>query len=155
MEVASLPRTLRSATAVGPLASGSRAFAASGGASDAAKQRALAASRQAQLEVQRQVQREQLLRFRPVAPFQEVRHSTSGSATVMALLYRPTSPSIFRLALGLMFSSAFVAALHWFLVPTDPFWVLSGSCGAFAFVAVVGSSHTPLWYAGLIPALAL
>mmetsp|Transcript_56044 Transcript_56044/g.133513 ORF Transcript_56044/g.133513 Transcript_56044/m.133513 type:complete len:205 (+) Transcript_56044:49-663(+) len=101
------------------------------------------------------VQAEQLMRFRPVAPFREVAGSTSGSAVVMASMLRPTSPSLLRLLAGLAISMGCVAGMHWILYPSDPFFVLSASGGAFAYVAVVGISHSPLWYAGSLPVLAL
>merc|ERR1711920_697125 len=64
----------------------------------------------------------------------------------MALLLRPTSVSIPRLIAGLVFSTSFVAAGHWLLHPMDPFCVLSIGCGAFAYVLVVGNSHSVIWY---------
>merc|ERR1719296_237360 len=114
----------------------------------------LAKGREQRLAAQTRVQREQLLRFKPVAPFREARQSTAGTAQVMALLMRPTSPSLVRLALALLASSCCVATIHWVLFPNDPFFVLSGSCGAFLYVAVVGTSHSPIWYAASVPAVA-
>eukprot|EP00931_Biecheleriopsis_adriatica_P051656 TRINITY_DN29995_c0_g1_i1.p1 TRINITY_DN29995_c0_g1~~TRINITY_DN29995_c0_g1_i1.p1 ORF type:complete len:180 (-),score=15.21 TRINITY_DN29995_c0_g1_i1:189-728(-) len=86
-------------------------------------------------------------------PFRETGGSTQGAATLMALLMRPTSPSLLRLCTGLVASTGFVAAAHWALHPSDPFCVLSTACGAFAYVAVVGTSHSTLWYAIAAPTL--
>mmetsp|Transcript_62431 Transcript_62431/g.118495 ORF Transcript_62431/g.118495 Transcript_62431/m.118495 type:complete len:214 (-) Transcript_62431:34-675(-) len=126
----------------------------SSGSSDAGK-RSLARAREAQALATQRRQAEQLLRYKPVAPFQESRQSTSGTATLMVLLLRPTSPSLLRLAAGLGVAAAGVAGAHWVLHPSDPFFVLSGSFGAFTYVAVVGTSHSVLWYAGSLPLLVL
>ncbi|CAJ1361168.1 unnamed protein product [Effrenium voratum] len=83
--------------------------------------------------------------------FRETGGGVQGAATFMALLMRPTSPSLARLVAGLAVSSGFVATAHWLLHPTDAFCVLSLGCGAFAYVAVVGTSHHVLWYAIITP----
>lgn len=85
-------------------------------------------------------------------PFRETRDGTQGAATVMALLLRPTSPSLVRLAAGLLFSIGSAAGMHWLLHPTDPFCVLSLGCGSFAYVGAVGTSHSLLWYSLAAPA---
>uniref|UniRef100_A0A7S4W7A7 Uncharacterized protein n=1 Tax=Alexandrium monilatum TaxID=311494 RepID=A0A7S4W7A7_9DINO len=115
----------------------------------------LARTKEAQLAARRRIQAEQLLRHQPVAPFREAKQGTAGSAKLMVLLLRPTSPSLLRLAAGLVLSSAGVVGAHWVLYPSDPFFVLSGSFGAFVYVAAVGTSHSPLWYAGALPLLVL
>eukprot|EP00438_Fugacium_kawagutii_P015924 Skav217905 [mRNA] locus=scaffold795:147907:149756:+ [translate_table: standard] len=69
----------------------------------------------------------------------------------MALLMRPTSPSFLRLAAGLVASTGFVATLHWMLHPGDPYCILSMGFGAFPYVAVVGTSHSLLWYSLATP----
>lgn len=83
--------------------------------------------------------------------FRETGGSTQGAATFMALLMRPTSPSLLRLAAGLVTSAGFVAATHWLLHPGDPYCVLSLGFGAFPYVAVVGTSHSLLWYLFISP----
>merc|ERR1712032_645434 len=88
-------------------------------------------------------------------PFREVQQGNQGAAFLMAALLRPTSSSYFRLVVGLLISAVCVAAVHWVLFPMDPLFVLSGGCGAFAYVAVVGSSHHIMWYTGVTPFLAL
>merc|ERR1712032_588563 len=85
-------------------------------------------------------------------PFREVQQGNQGAAFLMAALLRPTSSSYFRLVVGLLISAVCVAAV---LFPMDPLFVLSGGCGAFAYVAVVGSSHHIIWYTGVTPLLAL
>mmetsp|Transcript_122455 Transcript_122455/g.346229 ORF Transcript_122455/g.346229 Transcript_122455/m.346229 type:complete len:221 (-) Transcript_122455:47-709(-) len=84
-------------------------------------------------------------------PFRESREGIQGAANVMALLLRPTSPSLFRLAAGLSFSTCSVVVGHWALHPMDPLCVLSLGFGAFAYVGVVGTSHSLLWYSVAAP----
>eukprot|EP00933_Yihiella_yeosuensis_P015764 TRINITY_DN13645_c0_g1_i1.p1 TRINITY_DN13645_c0_g1~~TRINITY_DN13645_c0_g1_i1.p1 ORF type:complete len:208 (-),score=33.69 TRINITY_DN13645_c0_g1_i1:216-839(-) len=79
-------------------------------------------------------------------PFRETGGSTQGAANIMALLLRPTSPSLGRRFAGIFFSVAFVTGAHWLLHPGDPFCILSMGLGAFVYVAVVGNSHSALWY---------
>eukprot|EP00434_Breviolum_minutum_P005861 symbB.v1.2.005167.t1/scaffold298.1/size236510/11 len=94
----------------------------------------------------------QKLRFQALLAFRETGGSTQGAATFMALLMRPTSPSLLRLVAGLMTSSCFVAMMHWLLHPGDPYCILSLGFGAFPYVAVVGTSHSLLWYSLITPA---
>eukprot|EP00929_Paragymnodinium_shiwhaense_P112890 TRINITY_DN81151_c0_g1_i1.p1 TRINITY_DN81151_c0_g1~~TRINITY_DN81151_c0_g1_i1.p1 ORF type:complete len:213 (+),score=26.23 TRINITY_DN81151_c0_g1_i1:126-764(+) len=99
------------------------------------------------------VQRQRLVNSagRVAVPFREVRHSTATSAEVMALFLRPTSPSIARLMVGVVLATGSVVGLHWLLHPMDPFCVLSLAAGAFAYVSVVGTSHSLLWFAAAAP----
>mmetsp|Transcript_112972 Transcript_112972/g.218907 ORF Transcript_112972/g.218907 Transcript_112972/m.218907 type:complete len:195 (-) Transcript_112972:223-807(-) len=132
-----------------------RTASSSSSSSSSSNTTSLRQTKENQVAVKARLQAQQLLRYQPVAPFRESRQGTAATAKLMVLLLRPTSPSYFRLAAGILVSSGTVAAAHWVLYPMDPLFVMSGSVGAFAYVATVGISHSFLWYAGALPLVLL